>query len=145
VSRHGGRTEVRELRATTRLNDYLDWPGVGQVCRIVRTVREHGAERREVAYGITSAGPEWADAEALLAWNRGHWGIENRLHYVRDVTLGEDASRIRTGSAPQVMAGLRNAALTLLRGLGITNIAEAIRENAYRVADLLPRLGVMNL
>jgi hypothetical protein len=71
--------------------------------------------------------------------------IENRLHYVRDVTLGEDASRIRTGSAPQVMAGLRNAAITLLRGLGVTNVAEALRENAYRVADLLTGLGILNL
>jgi hypothetical protein len=131
--------------ATTRVNGYLDWPGVGQVCRIVRVVREKGVERREVAYGITSAGPEWADAAALLDWNRGHWGIENRLHYVRDVTLGEDASRVRTGSAPQVLAGLRNAAITLLRGLGAPNIAQALRENAYRVADLLTRLGVVNL
>jgi hypothetical protein len=145
VDRRGGRTEVRELEATTRLNGYLDWPAVGQVCRVVRTVREHGAERREVSYGITSAGPEWADAEELLGWNRGHWGIENRLHYVRDVTMGEDGSRIRTGSAPQVMAGLRNAAVTLLRRLGATNIAEALRANAYRVAELLTNLGLVNL
>jgi Transposase DDE domain len=131
--------------ATTRLNAYLDWPAVGQVCRVVLIVREKGVERREVGYCITSAGPEWADAETLLAWNRGHWGIENRLHYVRDVTLDEDASRIRTGSAPEVMAGLRNAAITFFRRLAASNVAQAIRENAYRVADLLAKLGVMNL
>jgi hypothetical protein len=145
VSRHGGRTEVRELWATTRLNAYLDWPGVGQVCRVERVVKAGGEETREVAYAITSAGPGWADAEALLGYWRGHWGIENRLHYVRDVTLGEDASRIRTGAAPEVMAAVRNAAITLLRLSGVTNIAAALRANAYRVKDLLSSLGVLNL
>ena len=145
MDRHGGRTEVRELWATTRLNAYLDWPGVGQVCRLERVVKAGGVQTREVAYAITSAGPEWADAAALLGSWRGHWGIENRLHYVRDVTLGEDASRIRSGSAPEVMAALRNAAITLLRLSGVANVAAALRENAYRVKDLLSTLGVLNL
>jgi hypothetical protein len=145
VSRHGGRTEVRELWATTRLNGYLDWPGVGQVCRVERVVRAGGKETREVAYAVTSAGPEWADAAALLGYWRGHWGIENRLHYVRDVTLGEDASRIGTGSAPEVMAALRNAAVTVLRLAGVTNVAAALRQNAYRVKELLASLGILNL
>jgi hypothetical protein len=108
-------------------------------------VRRDGQETREVEYAITSAGPEWADAAALLACWRGHWGIENRAHWVRDVTMGEDASRIRTGAAPEVMAGLRNAALTLLRLSGLTNIAEALRENLYHPRALLTKLGIMNL
>ena len=118
---------------------------MGQVCRVERVVKAGGAETREVAYAITSAGPEWADAEALLGYWRGHWGIENRLHYVRDVTPGEDASRIRSGSAPAVMAALRNAAITLLRLAGVSNVAAALRENAYRVKDLLSSLGILNL
>jgi hypothetical protein len=136
---------VRTVRTTTRLNDYLDWPKVGQVCRVERLVKCGGQEQREVAYAITSAGPEWAGAAALLAGWRGHWGIENRLHWVRDVTFGEDASRIRTGAAPQVMAALRNAAVGLLRLLGATNIAEALRANPYRVPVVLAELGIVNL
>jgi hypothetical protein len=141
----GGRIERRTLWATTCLNDYLDWPDVGQVCRLERVVKHKGVQTREVVYAITSAGPEWAGAATLLGWWRGHWGIENRLHWVRDVTLGEDASRIRTGSAPEAMAGLRNAAISLLRLLGVTNIAAALRENLYHVRDLLATLGVLNL
>ena len=81
----------------------------------------------------------------LLEWWRGHWGIENRIHGVRDVTRGEDASRIRTASAPEVLAGLRNAAISLLRLSGTTNIAEALRENLYHVRSLLTSLGILNL
>ena len=71
----------------------------------------------------------------LLEYVRGHWGIENRLHYVRDVTLGEDASQVRTGAAPQVMAALRNVVLGLLRSGGETNIAAAIRSNINNLVD----------
>jgi hypothetical protein len=137
--------EVRTIQTTTRLNDYLDWPDVGQVCRVERVVKRGAKETREVAYAITSVRPEWAGAAELLAWWRGHWGIENRLHWVRDVLLGEDASRIRMGAAPQVMAALRNAAVSLLRLLGASNIAEALRANPYRVPALLAELGILNL
>ena len=133
------------MQTTTRLNGYLDWPDVGWVCRLERITKRDGVETREVEYAITSVGPEEADAATLLGWWRGHWAIENRLHWVRDVTMGEDASRIRTGSAPQALAGLRNAAVSLLRLLGKTNIAEALRENLYHVRDLLTNLGVLNL
>lgn len=118
---------------------------MGQVCRLERIVQRNGKETREVAYAITSAGPEWADAEVLLEWWRGHWRIENRVHWVRDVTLGEDASRICTEGAPEVLAGLRNAAISLLRLSGVTNIAEALRENLYHVRSLLTNLGILNL
>jgi hypothetical protein len=118
---------------------------VGQVCRLERVVKRDGKETREVEYAITSAGPEWAGAAELLGWWRGHWGIENRLHWVRDVTLGEDASRIRTAAAPEVLAGLRNAAISLLRLSGVSNIAEALRENLYRADQVLTSLGILNL
>jgi hypothetical protein len=67
------------------------------------------------------------------------------VHWVRDVTMGEDASRIRTASGPEAMAGLRNAAISLLRLSGLTNVAEALRENLYHARDLLTKLGIMNL
>lgn len=108
-------------------------------------MRRDGKETREVEYAITSAGPAWASAADLLGWWRGHWGIENRVHWVRDVTMGEDASRVRTGSGPEAMAGLRNAAISLLRLSGLTNIAEGLRENLYHARDLLAKLGIMNL
>lgn len=136
---------MRTIPTTPRRNDYLDWPEVGQVCRRERVVKRDGKERREVAYVLTSAGPEWADAATLLGWWRGPGGIENRRHGVRDVTRGEDASRIRSASASEGRAGLRNAALRQLRLLGVTNVAEALRENLYHARDLLTKLGVLNL
>ena len=71
----------------------------------------------------------------MLGWTRGHWGIENRLHYVRDVTMGEDANRTRTGTGPQVLAALRNAVIGRLRLSGATNIAASLRRNAARVGE----------
>jgi predicted transposase YbfD/YdcC len=124
------------------LNGYLDWPGVAQVCRIEAEVKQGGEESYEVWYAITSVPRDQADAATLLGWVRGHWGIENRLHYVRDVTMGEDANRTRTGSGPQVLAALRNAAIGQLRRMGSTNIAASLRRNAARVKELL---GVMRI
>lgn len=97
----------------------------------------------EVDYAITSVPRSLADAAQLLAWWRGHWGIENRSHYVRDVTFGEDASRLRSGSGPQIMSAFRNASIGVLRCLGRTNIAAALRTNAYQVPELFAMLGIM--
>jgi len=138
-----GRRERRRLEASTRLAKHLDWPGIAQVCRIQRWTHRKGKDEYEVTYGITSVPRCQAAAATLLSWNRGHWGIENRSHYVRDVTMGEDASRIRKGRAPQVMASLRNSLLTYLRTLGETNIAAALRKNAYQVECCLSKLGIV--
>jgi predicted transposase YbfD/YdcC len=138
-----GRHVHRRLQTTTRLSGYLDWPGVEQVCRLTRATRRNGQEEHEVEYAITSVPRSKADAGQILAWWRGHWGIENRVHYVRDVTFGEDASRIRTASAPQVLAAMRNAVLSLLRLSGCTNIAAALRHNVYQPGSLLAKLGVI--
>ena len=113
------------------------------MCRIQRVVRRGGKRCEETAFAVTSLPREQADADRLLRLWRGHWGIENRLFYVRDLTLGEDASRVRTGHAPQVFAAIRNAAITLLRSLGVNNIAAGLRHFAYRIDDLLTTLGIM--
>jgi predicted transposase YbfD/YdcC len=140
---HGRRVQ-RRLQTTIRLSKHLDWPGVQQVCRLSRITWRNGQEQHEVEYAITSASRSRADADKLLRWWRGHWGIENRVHYIRDVTFGEDASRIRTASAPQILAATRNAVLSLLRLWGSSNIAAALRENAYQPARLLTKLGILN-
>jgi hypothetical protein len=143
VEKAHGRRERRHLQATTRLAGHLDWPGVAQVCRLERTTVRAGRETVQVDYAITSVPRSQADAGQLLAWARGHWGIENRLHWVRDMTFGEDACRIRTAGAPQVLAAIRNAAISFLRRQGVTNVAAALRENACRVTHLLAKLGIM--
>jgi len=86
----------------------------------------------EITYYITSLPPDRADAARLLTLIRGHWGIENRLHHVRDVTFDEDRSAVRSGAAPQVMAAARNLVLTLLRRQRHANVAAALRTYASR-------------
>jgi predicted transposase YbfD/YdcC len=126
---HGRRPEVRQLLATTDLTAYLatDWPGIAQVFRIERTWREHGQDKRAVNYGITSLDPELEPPDVLLMLKRGHWGIENRLHWRKDVTFGEDASLIHVGQGPTVMALLRDAAVTLLHLRGVRKVAAQLR------------------
>ena len=124
-----GRLETRRIWTSTDLNGHLDFPHCRQVACIERS-RENlktGKINQETAYLITSLSPERADPEKLLSLNRGHWGIENKSHYVRDVTFDEDRSQVRTQSGPRVMATLRNLAINLLRLRGYKNIAQAIR------------------
>ena len=116
IDLHGSRLEVRAPQASSALTaEYCGWTGLRQVFRLERQRRDKRTGTRQVSvhYGITSLAPERADARRLAAINRGHWGIENHLHWVRDVVLGEDASRIRTGETPQVMALFRNVALCM--------------------------------
>jgi hypothetical protein len=127
-----GRLERRTLTTATLLNDYLDWPEVGQVYWLRRERTVAGVTTLEDVYGISSLSREQAEATRFLALLREHWGIENRLHYVRDVTLGEDACRVRKGSSGSVLAGLRNAALVLLDRLNVPSMAEAIRACVLR-------------
>ena len=140
--RHGDRWERRRLWASTALNGYLDWPGLAQVCCVERVVHHKGKTRRELAYAITSLPPERADATRLLGLWRGHWGIENRLHWVRDVVFGEDQSQVRTGSAPQVMAALRNLVIGMLRLGGVKNIAAALRHYSWKPWETLNLVGL---
>ena len=101
--------------ASGALNAYLDWPGLGQVFRVDSWVTEKGKTTHEVRYGITSLRGWEADAAELLRYVRGHWGIENRLHWVLDVAFREDQSRTRTGNAQENLAWLRRVTLSLLR------------------------------
>ena len=110
------------------LNDHLDWPGVKQVCQLERTTVRNGETTHEVAYAITSVSRTQADAARLLEWWRSHWGIENKEHWVRDETFGEDRSRVRSGSAPQVLAAVRNLVMNWMRTQNIGNIAKALAE-----------------
>lgn len=138
-----GRLTIRHLQASSRLAGHLDWPGLKQVCRIERIVKANGRKTREIAYAITSLSAERATAAELLAYNRGHWGIENRLHWVRDVSFGEDACRANVHHCPQNLAALRNVALTLLRHAGVNEILSTLRHFATRPLDLLRFLRIM--
>lgn len=151
-ARHG-RVETRTLWAlgAADLNAYLGsagtvgvpWPGVAQVLRVQRVAQGmppttgHARTRVEVAYAITSLPPERTTAADLLLRWRAHWHIENRLHWVRDVTLGEDASAIHLGQAPLVVALLRTTVLALLRHTGAPSLAAAQRDLALHPAGIL--------
>ena len=137
-----GRVEVRTLTSTTWLNAYADWPRVGQVFRVERERRGKGGTTTEVVYGVTSLTRDRADAARLLELARSHWGIENGLHHVRDVTFREDACRVRSGHAPQVLASLRNVAVYLLNRVETPSLAAATRRVAARPEQALPWLGL---
>ena len=132
VNKGHGRLEQRTLTSTTALNEYLDWPGVQQVFRLERRRTIKGKCTTEIAYGITSLTRTQANAATLLTLVRGHWSIENNLFGVRDTTFGEDACRVRTGHAPQNLAAIRNAAITLLNRINCPNIDATLRRHAAR-------------
>lgn len=123
----------------------MKFPFVRQVARLERTTRElkSGKSRQEVVYLITSLTPEQASPQRLLTLNRGHWEIENRLHWVRDVTFAEDHSQVRTGSGPRMMATLRNLAISLVRlAHPAPWVAESLRDLAARPHLALAMLGL---
>jgi predicted transposase YbfD/YdcC len=136
---HGDRIERRDLVASSALRDYCSWPGLEQVFRIERTVtnKRTGKSHTEVHYGITSLTPAEANAQRLADLVRGHWRIENRLHWVRDKDFDEDASRVRTKHAPQAMAIFRNVAISLLRLLRHTCLIADTRHYAYHADEAI--------
>ena len=142
VDKGHGRREVRQLTTSAELTGYCDWPGLAQVFRLERE-RLHltsGKQQREVIYGLTSLAPADAAPARLLALGRAYWGIENGLHYRRDVTFHEDATRLTQGHAGHVMATLNNLVIGLLRLAGFTNLAAARRRCA---ADLTATLTLL--
>ncbi len=142
VDKGHGRREVRHLVASTVLNDYLNWPGLAQVFVVERTWWERGERKTAVRYGITSLPAAIADADRLLALVRGHWQIENGLHYVKDVTLGEDRSLIHKGNGPNIMAILRDTVVSVLHRAGWRTIAERLRCYSGDVHAALALLGI---
>jgi predicted transposase YbfD/YdcC len=111
-----GRIETRRIWCSSRLNDYLDFPHLGQVFLIEREVidKKSGRQRSEVALGVTSRTPDQAGPAELLRINRGHWTIENSCHHVLDMTWDEDRCRIRTGHGPENTSRLRRFAISVL-------------------------------
>ncbi len=124
-----GRVEIRSIRVSSELKGYSDWPGLEQVFEIRRRWYAKGEWREEVRYGVTSLPATVGIPERLLKLKRGHWTIENRLHYVKDVTMGEDRSTVHVDNGPKIMAALRNTAISLLRRAGFSTIAARLRYN----------------
>lgn len=144
IDRAHGRIEHRHLTVSSALSDYSTWPGLQQVFRLQRKtiLRSTGEIRTETVYGLTSLNSTQADAHHLLRITRGHWHIENRSHWVRDVTFDEDRSQVRSGSIPQIMAAFRNTAIGLLRVSGNSNIAAACRRLAAQPRSALALIGL---
>ena len=143
IGKAHGRLEQRSTQTSVALNGYLDFPYVGQVFRIMRTVThcKSGKMCRETAYGVTSLPTQQADARQIGDLVRGQWEIENRLHWVRDVTFDEDRSQVRTGSGPRALTSLRNFAISCLRVAGCANIAQGLRHLARQWQLPLTLLG----
>ena len=114
-----------------------EWAGIAQVFMIRRSVIEKGEERIEIVYGLTSLPRKKAGAQRILQLNRKHWAIENRLHYRRDVTMGEDASQIRVKGAPEVLAALNGGILALMDFLGVKNVAKQMRHYCAQYQEAL--------
>lgn len=114
-----------------------------QVCRLERTTRSKGRTTVEIEYAVSSVSRDRADAALLLSHWRGHWGIENRLHWVRDVSFGEDKCQVKKGHGPENLSVFRNAAINLLRLAGCKEIAVALRDFCYCPRKLLQFLGIM--
>ena len=140
-----GRIETRSIQTSTVLKGYTDFPYLEQVFKIDRVTTDLNGENKseETNYYITSLSPEEANTPTLLNLTRGHWQIENSLHWVRDVTFDEDRSQIRTDNGPRVMATLRNLAISLFRLNGFDNIAKAIRTFSRKMDRPIQLVGLL--
>lgn len=158
--RHGrGETRMVWVLADPDLNRYAGsagsvgevWPHLAQVCRVERerVVRTTGGvvakTEREVSYSVTSRPAAQADARTVAGLIRGHWGIENRTHWVRDMTFGEDGCPLRTGAAPELRAACVNVVTALVRWTGRTDIAAALRTYAGRPAEAVRLVATAGL
>lgn len=147
ISKGHGRREWRTLETSSALKGWLNWPEHEQVCR--RTCRrlhlKTGEIEEETNYAVTSLPARTGKAPILEGLWRGHWTIENQVHYPRDVTFHEDQGQAYRGSTPQALAALRNALLSLLRSVGWTNIADALRHYGANVHEALHLIGALSL
>lgn len=139
-----GRIERRTIWTSGELAGYVNFPHAKQVFKVHRQVEylKSGTAREEIVYGISSLSADRADAAQLLEYNRGHWEIENRVHYVRDTSFDEDRSQVRTGEGPRAMASIRNLAMSIFRLLGFHYIPDATRYFALRHEEVFRLLPV---
>ena len=137
-----GRIEIRKIWVTTELNDYLNFPHVGQAFMIQRetTDKKSGKHSCEIAYGVTSQSPDQAGPKRVLATNRGHWSIENSCHYIIDWNYDEDRSRIEKGYGPENVTRLRRFAISIIKSKGVRSVSQKMRQltqNLRAVFDYL--------
>ncbi len=134
--------ETRRIWTSEKLDGYLTFPYATQVACVEREIFHVSQNKTTVerVYLISSQSHAQANPEQLLALNRGHWGIENRLHHVRDMAYDEDRCRSRKGNAPRALACLRNFAISLLRLHNVTNIKAALRALAAQAGKVLEML-----
>lgn len=144
IDKAHGRLETRTISASALLNDYLHFPYCGQVFKISREriFLKTGETETETIFGITSLPPKRATPERLLQLNRSHWGIENRSHYIRDMTFDEDRQQVRSKTGTQMLACLKNFAISIIRLVGGKNIASMTRAFAASSAAVLAILGI---
>lgn len=143
VEKGHGRLDKRTITVSSLLADYSTWPELAQVFKLESQRTDAlGSTKTKVRYGVTSLPAELADPTRVLELTRGHWGIENGLHYRRDATMREDHAQVRMGHAPQMLAVLNNTVVGLFARLGATNVAEARRAFAYQFDRALASLVV---
>jgi predicted transposase YbfD/YdcC len=139
VNKGHGRIESRTITTSCLLNDYLDWPGLAQVFKLERhtTRTSTGQVQEQIVYGLTSLAREQVDCHELLDLSRGYWQIENGLHYRRDVTLNEDATRMTHPTQAEVIAILNNLVVALGRRTDFQYLPEARRHFCAHPQDAL--------
>lgn len=139
-----GRIEQRAIWTTTRLNEYLNFPGVGQVFVIERhtVVKKTGKTSTEIAYGVISHPRDTADAARILAFNRGHWTIENGCHYLLDWNWDEDRCTVRTGHGPTNLTTLRRFAIGVIKAKSRDTVAATLQRLARNVRLMFDYLGM---
>lgn len=137
VEKEHGRIEIRRIAVSAEVVPHLQWPGAAQVAQIERTREIGGRASTEIAYIVTSLSAAEAGPKRLLELSRNHWAIENRLHYVRDVTFNEDRCRVRSGA--RALAVIRNLVLYLIRsaGMSVPEARENYREDRAQVIALV--------
>jgi len=147
VNKGHGRLEQRQIHTSAMLNDYVDWPALGQVYRLERHftwIRQGKVMKtsHEVEYGITSPTRKEAPTKRVMQVRRKHWLIETGLHYRRDVTFREDATRMTKGAAGRILATIHNVALALIERAGfrtLPRLADGLPGTSTRLSPCLSR------
>jgi predicted transposase YbfD/YdcC len=142
VEKGHGRLEERQIRVSSELAGYSWWPYLVQVFEYTRRWTAKGVTRQQIRYGITSLPAIVSDAARLASLKRGHWQVENALHWVKDVVLGEDASQMHVGNGADVFAMVRNIAISLIRRSGHRDITAQLRRYSGCPHDALALLGI---